>query len=136
MAGLLYVYWDQFVPIAALGINYVRYMSAPAGAIETEVAQTGAGAQPSASTASASPQAAPAASEGDWPSYNKTLTSDRFSALSQINSKNADKLKTLCTYDTGVFTGFTSGLLEVNDALIFVTEYDLFSIDPSTCKEN
>jgi len=70
VAGLLYVYWDQFVPIAALGINYVRYMSAPAGAIETEVAQIGAGAQPSASTASASPQAAPAATEGDWPSYN------------------------------------------------------------------
>ncbi len=136
VAGLLYVYWDQFVPIAALGINYVRYMSAPAGAIETEVAQIGAGAQPSASTASASPQAAPAATEGDWPSYNKTLTSDRFSALSQINSKNADKLKILCTYDTGQYTGFTSGLLEVGGALIFVTEYDLISIDPSTCKEN
>ena len=30
-AGLLYVYWDQFVPIAALGINYVRYMSARPG---------------------------------------------------------------------------------------------------------
>src|SRR5208337_4092706 len=136
VAGLLYVYWDQFVPIAALGINYVRYMSAPAGAIETEVAQIGAGAQPSASTASASPQAAPAATEGDWPSYNKTLTSDRFSALSQINSKNADKLKILCTYDTGQYTGFTTGLLEVDGALIFVSEYDLFSIDPSTCKEN
>ena len=26
VAGLLYVYWDQVVPIAALGINYVRYM--------------------------------------------------------------------------------------------------------------
>src|SRR5208282_5942495 len=136
VAGLLYVYWDQFVPIAALGINYVRYLSAPAGAIETEVAQTGAGAQPSASTASASPQAAPASSEGDWPSYNKTLTSDRFSALSQINSKNADKLKVLCTYDTGQYTGFNSGLIEVNGALIFATEYDLFSIDPATCKEN
>ncbi len=132
-AGLLYVYWDQFVPIAALGINYVRYMSAPAGTIETEVAKAEVAAQPSPPTAS---EAAPSAAEGDWPSYNKTLTSNRFSALSQINSKNADKLKILCTYDTGQYTGFTSGLLEVNGALIFVTEYDLFSIDPSTCKEN
>ena len=136
VAGLLYVYWDQFVPIAALGINYVRYVSAPAGTLETEVAQTGAAAEPSASTAPASSQGAPGATEGDWPSYNRTLTSDRFSALSQINSKNADKLKILCTYDTDVFTGFNSGLLEVNGALIFVTEYDLFSIDPATCKEN
>ncbi len=132
VAGLLYIYWDQFVPIAALGINYVRYMSTPAGTIETEVAQTGSGAQPSPPTAS---EAAPSAAEGDWPSYNKTLTSNRFSALSQINSKNADKLKILCTYDTGQYTGFTSGLLEVNGGLIFVTEYDLISIDPSTCKQ-
>jgi alcohol dehydrogenase (cytochrome c) len=135
-AGLLYVYWDQFVPIAALGINYVRYMSAPAGTLVTEVAKTEAAPQSSASAASASPEAAPAATEGDWVSYNKTLTSDRFSGLSQINSKNADKLKVLCTYDTGQYTGFNSGLLEVNGALIFVTEYDMFSIDPSTCKEN
>ena len=40
----------------------------------------------------------------------------------------------LCTYDTGQFTGFNSGLLEVNGALIFATEYDLFSIDPATCQ--
>jgi alcohol dehydrogenase (cytochrome c) len=136
IAGLLYVYWDQAVPIAAMAINYVRYWSAPAGTLETEVAQTEAAAQPSASTASASPQEAPGKAEGDWPSYNKTLTSNRFSQLSQINRTNAEKLKVLCTYDTGQYTGFNSGLLEVNGALIFVTEYDIFSIDPSTCREN
>jgi alcohol dehydrogenase (cytochrome c) len=136
MAGLLYIYWDKAVPIAALAINYVRYWSAPAGTLETEVAPTGAATQPSPPTASASPKAASGGTEVDWPSYNKTLTSDRFSQLSQINRTNADKLKVLCTYDTGVFTGFNSGLLEVNGALIFATEYDIFSIDPSTCHEN
>src|SRR6516165_11521647 len=117
-----------------MAINYVRYWSAPAGTLETEVAQAGATAQPSA--ASASPQAASGGVEGDWPSYNKTLTSDRFSQLRQINRTNADKLKVLCTYDTGQYTGFNSGLLEVNGALIFVTAFDIFSIDPSTCGEN
>jgi alcohol dehydrogenase (cytochrome c) len=136
LAGLLYIYWDKAVPIAALAINYVRYWSAPAGTLETEVAPTGAATQPSPPTASASPKAASGGTEVDWPSYNKTLTSDRFSQLSQINRTNADKLKVLCTYDTGVFTGFNSGLLEVNGALIFATEYDIFSIDPSTCHEN
>jgi hypothetical protein len=43
-AGLLYSYWDQAVPIAALAINYMRYWSAPAGILATEVAQTGAAA--------------------------------------------------------------------------------------------
>src|SRR5215472_11011439 len=131
---LSYVFWDQTVLIGSMAINYVRYWSAPAGTLETEVAQAGATAQPS--TASVSPQAASGGVEGDWPSYNKTLTSDRFSQLHQINRTNADKLKVLCTYDTGQYTGFNSGLLEVNGALIFVTAFDIFSIDPSTCREN
>src|SRR5215467_1854939 len=112
IAGLSYAYWDQTVLLGSMAINYVRYWSAPAGTLETEVAQSGAAAQPSVSTAS--PQAAPGGIEEDWPSYNKTLTSNRFSQLSQINRTNADKLKVLCTYDTGRFTGFNSGLLEVS----------------------
>jgi len=136
VAGLIYfVYWNQAVPIVAMGINYVRYWSAPAGTIETELADTQQGGTPApASTLPAAPGAT--AAEGDWPTYNKTLTSDRFSELSQINADNVGKLKILCTYDTGQYTGFTSGLLEVNGALIFVTEYDIFSIDPATCREN
>ena len=134
VAGLIFfVFWNQFVPIAAMGINYARYMNAPAGTIATEAnaawkAAEAQGAAPAATS--------PAPSEGDWPSYNKTLTSNRFSDLNQINGNNADKLKVLCTYDTKQYTGFNSGLIEVNGALIFATEYDLFSIDPATCKEN
>ncbi len=136
IGGLSYVYWDQTVQIGSTAINYVRYWSAPAGTLETEVAPTGAAAQPSTLTASAAPKAAPGGTEGDWPSYNKTLTSNRFSQLSQIDRTNAEKLKVLCTYDTGQYTSFNSGLLEVNGALIFVTAFDTFSIDPSTCREN
>src|SRR6185295_1506807 len=112
IAGLSYAYWDRTVQIGSMAINYVRYWSAPAGTLETEVAQTAAAAQPSASMPSASSQVAPGETEGDWPSYNKTLTSNRFSQLSQINKTNADKLKVLCTYDTRQYTGFNSGLLE------------------------
>src|SRR5579862_2400847 len=39
----------------------------------------------------------PAPSQEDWPTYNKTLTTERFSNLSQINTSNVDKLKVLCT---------------------------------------
>ena len=135
VAGLSYVYWDLTVQIGSMAINYVRYWSAPTGTLETKVAPAGTAAQPAA-TASALPQVAPGGAAGDWPSYNKTLTSNRFSELSQINRTNADKLKVLCTYDTGQFTGFNSGLLEVDGALIFVTAFDIFSIDASTCREN
>ena len=136
VAGLSYAYWDQTVQIASMAINYVRYWSAPAGTLETEVAQTGVAVQPSTLSASTSGQAAPGGTEVDWPSYNKTLTSHRFSQLEQINRTNADKLKVLCTYDTKQYTGFNSGLLQVGGALIFATAFDIFSIDPSTCREN
>ena len=42
IGGLSYAYWDQTVLIGSTAINYVRYWSAPAGTLETEVAQTGA----------------------------------------------------------------------------------------------
>ena len=83
VAGLIYfVFWNQFVPIAAMGINYARYMNAPAGTIATEANAAWKGAE-AQGAAPAAPSPAP--SEDDWPSYNKTLTSNRFSDLNQIN---------------------------------------------------
>ncbi|MDR3462335.1 MAG: PQQ-binding-like beta-propeller repeat protein [Beijerinckiaceae bacterium] len=72
----------------------------------------------------------------DWPSYNRTLTSERFSPLDEITPSNAKNLKVLCTYDTGQYASFNSGLLEVEGALIFATEYDTFSINPNDCTQN
>ncbi len=133
VGGLSYAYWDETVLIASMAINYARYWSAPAGTLQTEVAHAG---QPLAPAASPSPNTGPRVTRGDWPSYNKTLTSNRFSQLSQINRTNADELKILCTYDTRQYTGFNSGLLEVDGAVIFTTAFDIFSIDASTCREN
>lgn len=80
----------------------------------------------------------PAHADGavDWPSYNRTLTSERFVPLDAINRKNVAGLKVLCTYDTGQQTGFQTGLIQVDGALFGTTEQDVFSIDPNTCKEN
>ena len=63
-------------------------------------------------------------------------TSQRFSPLDQINSKNVGNLKVLCTYDLGIFTAFESGLIMVNNALIGTAEFEIFSINPATCAEN
>lgn len=79
---------------------------------------------------------AASAAEKDWPSYNHTLTSERYSALATINIKNVKNLKALCSYDTGEQTGFQTGLIEVDGALFATTEHDTFSIDPNTCKQN
>jgi PQQ-dependent dehydrogenase (methanol/ethanol family) len=76
------------------------------------------------------------AAEKDWPTYNRTLTSERFAALDGINKKNVKGLKILCTYDTGEQTGFQTGLVQVDGALFATTEHDTFSIDPNNCVQN
>ena len=144
VAGIVYANWNKAVPILAMAINYVRYLSAPAGTMTTELAGSDDGVALSspASSAAELPGAGPSpdetarAKEGDWPSYNKTLTSNRFSQLSLINKDNVSNLRVICTYDTGQYTGFTAGLLEVNGAVIGTTEYDIFSIDPTNCRQN
>jgi len=81
--------------------------------------------------------AAPAsAAPVDWPSYNRTLTSERFAPIAGLNAATVTGLKVICTYDTKELTGFQTGLLQVNGALYGTTENDTFSINPDTCKEN
>lgn len=133
--GALYAYWDQAVPLAGMAVNYVHSWSAPTGTITTEMAA--ASTDGAATTPSSSPTPAPPTSVvGDWSGYNKTLTSERYSSLSQINTTNVAKLKVLCTYDTHQYTSFETGPIVVNDALIGTTEHDIFSLDPASCHEN
>lgn len=133
-AAVLYFYWDQAVPIAGMAINYVRSWTAPPGTTTTEVAANSPADTAVVSVGAFAPPL-PHAS-GDWPSYNKTLTSERYSQLSQINTRNVGKLKVLCVYDTKQYTSFETGPIVVNGALIGTTEHDIFSLDPATCREN
>ena len=133
--ALYYAYPVQVSTLAGLTRNYLISWFAPPGTTTTELnaAYQGAGA------AAPSPPAEaplPSASAEDWPSYNRTLTSERYSQLSQINTKNVGQLKVLCTYDVDQFAAFESGLIMVDNALIGTTEFDIFSLDPATCAEN
>lgn len=76
------------------------------------------------------------AANTDWPSYNRTLTSDRYAALEAIDNKNVTGLKVHCTFDTGEQVSFQTGLIQVDGALFATTEHDTFSIDPNNCKQN
>jgi alcohol dehydrogenase (cytochrome c) len=134
--GALYYFYPVQVSIfAALTRNYFISWAAPPGTTTTELnaAYKAADAVAPAASAEAS---LPSATAGDWPSYNRTLTSERHSPLSQINTKNVGKLKVLCAYDVGQFAAFESGLIMVDNALIGTTEFDIFSINPATCAEN
>ena len=134
-SGALHVYWDKAVPLGGMAVNYFLSLSAPAGTTTTELAaasiDVGLSAQPALSAA-----LPPNATVDDWPSYNKTLTSERYSPLSLINTKNVNRLKIICSYDTKQYTSFEAGLIVVNGAMIGTTEHDIFSIDPINCHQN
>jgi PQQ-dependent dehydrogenase (methanol/ethanol family) len=72
----------------------------------------------------------------DWPVYNRTLSSERYSPLASINVANVRSLQVACTFDTGETTAFQSGLVQVHGALFATTEHDTVSLDPDTCKQN
>jgi alcohol dehydrogenase (cytochrome c) len=132
--AFLYANWGSAVPLAGMAVNYVRSWTAPSGTTITEVAVGyKAGGQ---DTSTQLPSKTLSVSAADWPSYNKTLTSERYSKLAEINASNVSSLKVLCTYDTRQYTSFETGPIMVNDALIGTTEHDIFSISPEDCHEN
>ena len=131
--GLYLAFPVQMSTIGGLTRNYFLTLGAPAGTLTTESNPAYTAPAAGAAPAAAAP-ATPAAE--DWPSYNRTVSSDRYSPLSQINTSNVGRLKVLCTYDVDEFAAFESGLIMVNNALIGTTEFDTFSLNPSTCAVN
>jgi alcohol dehydrogenase (cytochrome c) len=71
-----------------MAINYVRAWSAPRGTTTTEIADAPAGGAPATISATSTVSRPGDAITGDWPNYNKTLTSERYSSLNQINTTN------------------------------------------------
>jgi alcohol dehydrogenase (cytochrome c) len=124
----LAVYGSPLTLLAAVRNSIISFGDPP-GTLSVE-ARAGATAP--------APAAAPTAiaDADEWPSYNRTLTSERFSPLDQINRQNVRSLRILCTYDTHLYEGFTSGPIMVDGALIATGAFDTFSIDPATCRQN
>jgi alcohol dehydrogenase (cytochrome c) len=129
-----YEFRGYVIPVLGRMVNYLRSWDAPAGILTVE---TGPAA---AATVAAYEFSTPAQvsdpSSLDWPSYNRTVTSERYSPLDQINRGNVAGLKVLCIYDTGQYSAFQMGPIVVGGALIGTTETDIFSIDPASCKQN
>ena len=78
--GLYLAYPVQVTTLAGMAHNYLLSWSAPPGTTTTEL-----NAAYKAQTAVPLPAAAssPNTTSGDWPSYNRTLTSERYSQLAR-----------------------------------------------------
>jgi alcohol dehydrogenase (cytochrome c) len=124
------------ITFTGLVLNTIRSANNPPGTIAVELPNA-ATVDGATATAGMAPRANTQPGDaGTWPSYNRTLTSQRYSPLTQINASNVHGLKVQCTYDTGLHDSFETGPLMVDGALIGTTALDIFSIDPSNCKEN
>jgi alcohol dehydrogenase (cytochrome c) len=156
IGGVVLLNFNRLVPIVGREVNRVRDRNAPGGTLKTEEGQlsrvatvstipsddaaTGEGAilterAGSVAVTKANPVASEATARPDWPSYNKVLTSERFSGLTEINNSNVQNLRVLCIYETGQHVSFQTGLLMVKGAIIGTTEKDIFAIDANTCRE-
>ena len=69
----------------------------------------------------------------NWPTYNRTYGSDRFSPLAEITPANVASLRPLCSYDTGETTSFQTGPLVVDGTIYFTTDLNTYAIDAATC---
>jgi PQQ-dependent dehydrogenase (methanol/ethanol family) len=71
----------------------------------------------------------------DWPSYNRTLTSERYAPLDQINKTNVARLKTLCVLDLDVDTSFQTGPIVIGRTMYVTTDADILALDADTCQQ-
>jgi alcohol dehydrogenase (cytochrome c) len=135
---LVVLYLHGWSPLSFVGVvlNTVRSANNPPGTMVAELPKA-ATVDGATAAGDAAPRANPQPVDaGSWPSYNRTLTSQRYSPLSEINTQTVRGLKVLCSYETHLRESFETGPLVIDGALIGTTAADIFSIDPSNCKEN
>jgi alcohol dehydrogenase (cytochrome c) len=71
----------------------------------------------------------------DWPSYNRTPTSERYAPLDQIHRNNVSNLKSLCVFDLNVDTNFQTGPIVIGGTMYATTDKDLIALDAATCQQ-
>ncbi len=104
----IYLSGSNIIQVGSMVMNYFRSEDNPAGTIALET-------RSKVTTSAVAP--AVDALGGNWPSYNRTLASDRYSPLASINAGNAAQLKVLCTYDTRVHEPSETGPLVIDGTL-------------------
>ncbi|HEU0197808.1 MAG TPA: PQQ-binding-like beta-propeller repeat protein [Nevskiaceae bacterium] len=79
-------------------------------------------------------QAATMPANSDWPSYNRTLTSERYSPLAQINQTNVSQLRPACELKLGEPGSFESGIVVIGNVLYVTTAHTTVAMNASDCK--
>ena len=70
---------------------------------------------------------------GDWPTYNRTLTGERFSPLADINRDNVGSLQKLCSVQVAVSGALHASPLIVDGMLYVASTRTTMAINPVNC---
>ncbi|HET7569812.1 MAG TPA: PQQ-binding-like beta-propeller repeat protein [Gammaproteobacteria bacterium] len=70
----------------------------------------------------------------DWATYNRTLTGDRYSPLTQINASNVKSLRRVCAFQISKPVNMQSGPLEIGGTIYFTTLEHTYAIDATDCR--
>jgi alcohol dehydrogenase (cytochrome c) len=65
----------------------------------------------------------------DWPSYNRTLSGDRYASQAAVTPATAKQLRQVCSYDLGRQSGFQTGPVVIDDKIFVTTDFDTIAID-------
>jgi alcohol dehydrogenase (cytochrome c) len=72
---------------------------------------------------------------GDWTSYNGSLSGERYSPLSEINTGNVAHLQQTCVFETPDTVSFQSGIVAVGGTLFFTAFNATYAIDGASCQQ-
>ena len=107
----------------------MRYSALPFAASLALAACASTPTPPTSATAAQMP------ADAGWASYNRTLRSERYAPLAQIDARNVGALALACTYDLGLDTSFQTGPIVVGRTMYLTSEKDTAAIDASTCTQ-
>lgn len=71
----------------------------------------------------------------DWPSYNRTLSGDRYAPQTAVTPATVKRLQPHCHYDLGRQSSFQTGPLVIRGTIYVTTDFDTIAIDGATCAE-
>ena len=73
--------------------------------------------------------------DADWRTYNRTLSGDRFSPLTEISRANVGQLREVCRYALPEVTSLQTGPIVIAGVLYFTTDTISYAIDAASCAE-
>ncbi|MFN8445899.1 MAG: PQQ-binding-like beta-propeller repeat protein [Caldilineaceae bacterium] len=130
----------KLIPVCILPVPFLYLLAlascTPIQRTGQSTGQSNGGTTPTpeaTSTAATAPISSTSVMTGDWPSYNNTLRSERYSTLNQITTENVGNLTNNCTLSLGETANFQTGPLVINGVMYLTSNQSTYAVDAVNC---